>query len=743
MAMGFFRRRQKLMMVVMVVLMVAFLISGSIRGLLSSDPSKRPIGEVAGKEVRHYMLLQADMQIRLLRDWLGLGSGRVRRPRPGEGAFRAFLDLNADKNAPLAWTLLSREAEDMGVEITDRQVDEFFAASGWQGDAYRREIANLTAERFTEKQIRQAVARYLAVMEAFSAARVTAPPSLPEMHHLFRDLEERIQLEIVAFPAEDFVDKAKTPSSDEVAQWFDRHKHLLADDASNRSDYGFGYRLPDRAEVTWLLVDRDSVRRAVEPTREQMLEYWQRHKGELTEKVPVPSTAPATATAPATQPATAPATAAATAPAAEPEYKTVVITQFSRARTQISDILKDRLTDLKTADLLAEAEKTVAEYADDPAAYTKARDRMSAPAKPLLDRPVPATTLTNVTIRDVIERLERAAKVRIVFPFGQYEKFSLDAEVKLAQVQWPATTLAAALEQVRRHKKLDLPPLTWITCRAFPDAIFPTAPVNLAPVSAGTTGMIGFKELQEHDVLGSASRTAQAARREDLLAWIVSTATQFQGPRPRISPQIEVGGDFRQAMYVSGKRTGRLLWRLLAAERAHTPEAMDDAIRAQVVKDLKIKDAFDLARDAARKMLADLQAGKDLPALAKAAKVEVTRTAPFARKTFIPYIGQVFWSRVEGVGMDSAFIAKAFELAPADPEPPHDDRPAAVVPLARRRNVFLIRRIGYEPMTQDAFRAGLYRTAMILASRRQRREVQAWFALANVVRRVGFTPKTE
>ena len=731
MALGFFRRRQKLVIVLMVMLMVAFLLPASIRSIFQQDPSRRPIGEVAGKEIPHYMLLEADLQIRLLRDWLGLGSGRVSQPRPGEGAFRAFLDLNADKNAPLAWTLLSREADDMGVTITERQVDEFFAVSGWQGDVYRREIANLTAERFTEKQIRRAVGQYLAVMEAFSTARVTAPPSLPEMHHLFRDLEERIQLEIVAFQAEDFVDKAKAPSADEVAQCFDKHKHLLADDASNRSDYGFGYRLPDRAEVAWLLVDRDSVRRAVEPTREQMLEYWQRHKGELTEKMATP----ATATASATQPATA--------PGEEPKYKIVVITQFSRARTQIRDILKDRLTDLKTADLLAEAEKAVA-AADDPAAYTKARDRSRTPAKPLLDRPVPAMTLTGVTIRQVIERLEQAAKVRIVFPFGEYEKFSLDAEVKLAQVRWPATTLGGALEQVRQHKKLDLPPLTWITCRAFPDAIFPVTPVNLAPVSAGTTGMIGFKELQEHDVVGSASRTAKAARREDLLGWIVSTAKEFQGPRPRMSPQIAVGADFRQAMYVSGRRNGRLLWRLLAAERAHTPEAMDEAIRARVVKDLKIKNAFDLAQDAARKMLADLQAGKDLSELAKAAKAEVTRTEPFARKTFVPYFGQVFWSRVEGVGMDSTFIAKAFELAPADPEPPHDDRPAAVVPLARRRKAFLIRRVGYEPLTREAFDAtGLYRTAMILASQRQRREVQAWFAAANVIRRVGFVTKTE
>src|SRR4030042_247536 len=101
MALGFFRRRQKLVMILMVVLMVAFLIPTGIRGLFSPDPSQTPIGEVAGKKIPHYMLLEADMQIRLLRDWLGLGSGRSQYLRPGKGAFRAMLDLNADKNVPL------------------------------------------------------------------------------------------------------------------------------------------------------------------------------------------------------------------------------------------------------------------------------------------------------------------------------------------------------------------------------------------------------------------------------------------------------------------------------------------------------------------------------------------------------------------------------------------------------------------------------------------------------------------
>ena len=300
MAFGFFRRRQKLVLIIMVILMVAFLIPTSIESFGRRSEGDTVVGRAGQEDITIGMVWSAERDLKVLTDALAIGSGQVFRE--GEGAYAMFRRINA-REAVHAWTLLVHEAKALGLGVTDQDVADFLAASGWVGDQYRQQVANLHAANLSERDLRRGVANHLRVSRAFDAARVGGPPTLPQIRLLYRDLRERIDLAMVEFPAQEFSAGAAEPAEAEIRQWFETRKHLLPDGPTNRTPFGFGYRQPERADIAWIMVYQDRLAPAVTVPDAQARAYWLSHRGELTKEVPLAPT-----TTPATGPATGPAT---------------------------------------------------------------------------------------------------------------------------------------------------------------------------------------------------------------------------------------------------------------------------------------------------------------------------------------------------------------------------------------------------------------------------------------------------
>lgn len=740
MALGFFRRRQKLVLIIMVLLMVAFLIPGSIRGLFERKPYKVAIGHAGDDKITQGMLLSADADIRILTRWLALGAGL----RPGEMAFVAFQSVNQGRNPALAWALLVHEARTLGVRVTRQEIDAFLAASGRTGESYQRLLADLTREKLGEKDLLRAVTSHLMIAKALEAGLVGVPPSLPELRVFYRDLRERIQLGLAVFEAEDFAGDAAEPSETEIREWFAERKRYLPLHPTNQTEFGFGYRQPNRADVAWLLVDQEQLTRAVDVPERLMREYWLQNKGKLTKEVPVTTTraAPTTTTAPTDTQPTQPT------PPAEPQTRTVVITRYSEAKPIIRDNLSARVAEDTAADLLAEARKLIDAHADSKDPYQHALSLMTSDAEALLGRKVDAPPPGPAPLETVVEQLEGASKVRIAYPYGEREKLTIDptVEVDLSKLKG-GLTLKQLLEEIGSQLKLPRP-IAWRTCRGLPDALFAAEPVDLMPVRAGRTGMLDFPELARTAPLDWAS-TAPGGGLP--LVGVVVTAQIFQAPGSPRTPLIEVGGDFGQAMYVYGPvGMGRLLWRLAAAKAEHEPERITPAIRQQIVRDIKLLRGFHKATEAAKKMLAQVRAGEDLEKLAEAQKRTFLETEPFARKepqpirTAAGYRMVLMLPNVPEVGRDAKFVEQAFSLVPDDPDDPAPPARADVALLRRARKLLLIQRVGYEPATESHFRdKGLDMAIPLLMRERYQRGVTAWLSLAGVGERVVYTARQE
>lgn len=764
MALGFFRRRQKLVLIVMVLLMVAFLIPSMFQGLGRGGSSKEVIGRIGDKEITMLTRRAAGADLDLLNTSLKLG--RFTRPRRGEGAFVAFLEVNAGKDSALTWALLLDEAREMGITVNEDQIDVFFAESGLTDELYQQEVSNLRQSKYgyTEKHLRRAVANYLTVMTAFETAIVKTPASLPELRHTFADMEERIQLAMVAFEADDYTADIPDPLVEQIVPWFNKYKTFIPRHPSNKTEFGFGYRRPNRVDVAYLFIDRDNVSRAVEPSKEQMELYWRRQGGRMKIKVPIPATGTVpsdsragkkptgnTATS-STGPAEPPAESTAEPPAvstAEPKFREYVTEKFTEARPYIRQIpkLMNDAFEKRMNVIISRARQAVGSFTDADDAYAAAAAEMIRPADALLQsRKVSALPFKKAALKAVIEELEILSKVKIVYPFGRHDKFSLDEQVVVRIEPWENDiTLGEALERIRKdNKKMDLPPIKWVTCAGFDDVnvIFPSEPVNLVPVSAGRTGMVSFNEIRRHEVLGWTGLSEESGEASQSVLSIAAGAEVFQSSvRKKHESLIKRGDDFDRAMYVFGRR-GRLLWRLVDARVANVPLKLNDEIRKEVVRDIKIFSGFKKARAAAETMKVKVdKKGGTLKEIAEAGKHKVIETKSFSRKT-MDRAGRMYWSYLPEVGQSREFIDTVFRLVPDDPDGPHKDRPTVVAPLYRGHKVMLVQRIGYEPASAMIFEGvGAYYTGKILSNQRLSRTVYVWFNGKNVAARVGYVPE--
>lgn len=738
MAFAFFRRRQKLVLIIMVFLMVVFLVPTGIRGLFSGR-HKTVIGNIGRKGITLGLVKAGKRDLRIIRRELGLMLSRW----PGQSMFELFIRINNEDKLPLAWVLLVHEAEQMGITVSDSQVEAFLKQQKLTDQTYQDEIANLNQLGFTERDLHQAISHYLMVMTAFESAAVSVPPSLPELKHVFRDLYERINLAMIAFPAEDFVVDAPEPSEQTIREWFERYKTLLPNHPSNKTDFRFGYRRPDRLDVAWLFIERDKVYAAIEPSDKQMISYWRQHKGELKKLVPIKTTA-TRPTGPTTNSSGGTvATTASTTQESKPKFREVIITQYSQAKPQIRKILKQQFTEVKMGELIAVLQKRIRQLAKKGDTYASVVKSMIHTAETPLARRIPAMPFTSAGLKMVIEQLGQITGIKIVYPIGKFSMLSIDGDVSIRTSDWKNITLAEALESI--EKQLKLPHIKWVTCEGFTDVIFPRHPVNLVPISSGRTGLVSFETIARDEILGNSYLARKAERfgnpGGDLLS-IAATARVFPATNSHHAP-IEIGSDYGQAMYVVGPKQGRLLWRLLAAEPSHTPAQLTAEIRREVIRDIKIAYGFKKALKTARTLKAEIdKTAITLDKVASAKKKTVMKTGFFTRKTFQSATGRISWSYVPGVGVNRYFIEKAFSLAPRNPDEPVGDKPTAVVELYHQHEVMLIQMIGYEPVTKALFdQVGARLVTSLTMLTRWRQQVVNWFFAENVIKRVGYVSR--
>ncbi|MCK4850975.1 MAG: hypothetical protein KAT11_06480, partial [Phycisphaerae bacterium] len=285
MAMKWLRKHNKKILVVGgAFLMVAFLMprQDGCRG--RARAKDYPIAQAFGKTITLNEVRSAALELAILQG--------IRLPR-----------LVAD---PMDYVLLLREARQMRVPAGPQVVTKDIATTV----AKRNEVstlAQLAAKlagqqrlNFTidEKLLRRVLANFISVTRAqelilgrpgtipredgqvirdYRSALGLAQSSDKELELVFRDFNEQVDVEYVAFPACRYASKVSAPTDSEILAQFEAYKDEYSGSADN--EFGFGYKQPLLLKLEYIKLDLEKVKAQLErPSPETVRQYYDKHK---------------------------------------------------------------------------------------------------------------------------------------------------------------------------------------------------------------------------------------------------------------------------------------------------------------------------------------------------------------------------------------------------------------------------------------------------------------------------------
>ena len=759
MAFEFFRRRQKMVIIIMAVLMVSFLVGAQgLNAVLQKDPAKQTIATTTVGEVKWGEVLNAGSDLQILQLYLQMGNLQ-RAMEINWPLDREMIALGGSGAAERAYALLLKEARHAGYRAHDQEVDGILQQMGMpKGGQLRRDrVAQMRTRGFGgDDRLLEALGNWLTIHKAYVAAVVDAPPSENELRHLYRDLKERIDLKVATIKATDLLAEMPDPTEQQIQEQFSKNKDVFAGKYSQSNPFGFGYKQPDRVKLLYLFVGGDVVERVTVPSDKAVRDYYRDHRKEFEKAASTEEAASEPAEdAPATQPDQGPR-------------------KFSDVKDKIVKTLKSEAVAKRIDDVIARAEVLLSEYAATGQAgtspYQWVKAAMTKPADEMLAHRIEVVDIQNQRLDEAVASLARLAGLQaICYPYNGSGQSKVDPGVRVS-IKAGDISLSDALKEVDRQVKS--PEVKWVAFDLFEGVIFPDDDSGLAPLVAGESRMIGRDEALEDDLLANSS--TPAGQLVSYMAFMVDRFAEANN-----TPALVKVNEEGPRMEVAGARPGMLLWRVAEALPARSPESLDDDLRSQVVRDLKTVEALKAAADEAKPLME--QAAKvGLEQAAKDSELDTESTGFFARRrAFMPAelynlqarmgmieeveahyktltsVPVVFgWTDVPGLSlptpeMRQALAEKAFSLAPANIEPAEGDEPYPVKPYALTtvelpgmKEVLVIQRADYRPIVESEYQKnGRTQLAKALAGVNQWRMRAQWFSLEEVKKRVHYEEK--
>ena len=616
MAFGFFRRRQKLVMIIMVLLMISFLVGYQGFELFARRSDDPVIGRMGDEKIKLSQKQTADSDVTVLKRLAAL---------PWGGYFMVLQNANqGEDDLATSFALLQAEAHRAGIRVSPAEVEsEIDALARSYGGDVPTLLRNLREQKIGKIELASALEHWLMIVRYFEASQLTVPPSQPELEHFYRDTQEKIKLDVVTLKASDFLAKVGQPTDEEVRTLFlNFAKWSPGEQINEGNPFGFGYKQPDRANVQYLLVRSDVIGRISKPTDGEIQAEYLKDKAKYGDK------------------------------------------QLSDVYEEISNELLDSVKAKKTSEVinpLQTAIDALVKQGLPPGTniYEKVKDDMGATAENVLARTIEDPSGRGLHIdKPVVQAVADLARMAdldaICYPTDMEGGIKIAPDLRVSLNESKPITLGQALDKITEQclgpqahpstaasKPAPVPRIIWKTCKGLDRVIFAAGPENLDlfPLKAGQTGMKDAAEFSK-DPIGSAGQPGQ----EGDLVRQVFTARVFN--RPGVSPSAIVVGARAAAAGELRDMEGTLLWRLAEAKASYEPALADlnsdPQIRAQVVKDWRESRGYVLALDQAKAIVAaaktkGLEKALKEDAALKELKVtpEITDTGFFARKEVI------------------------------------------------------------------------------------------------------------
>jgi hypothetical protein len=773
MALGFFRRHQKMVIIVMVLLMGSFLIGPTaMRWVLGpSGPGEFGLGSVKVPVMRNLSSEdrnQADRDLAIFKAVSNVAGPAMQQWYVGQkpwplyfrNYFRTMQMIGAVNgegsatagNSLFSYMLLVAEAQGRDLEVSDPEVNAVLAGldvTGQGAEGVVSAIASHMQIPVSGEDIVGAIRRGLLISKCAELGVPLHPGSLADAREFYIEGgeivapngrrvpfggREKIRLEVVEVPASRFQSEVESlePQPQQIEEYFEAHRNLEPDLYPNSDSMGVGYRTPRKMEISWLLVDRKIVERASVPDPNSISAWITQNEETLFKEVPVEQ-APDEA-APAQEEAAEPTEGEDpndTEATEEPETRREPLSPREKDRRAI-EALRPGVVDKRMRSIVTGLQEKLIDAEGQPEQrYKNVLEKLTRSAQDALDQKL-NLSVYKVPLATALDDIQKQAGVQIVFPIGTFGDVTVSEDLLVSAPKANGGTLGETLEQLGREIKLELPQETWHTFSLLPGAVFPkTDIVNMMPVRYGSTGLLTQRQLAMHPMILSAS-----SGRQGLLQTLPRESEEALKRRlGKEGPVMNVGPD---------DQASRLVWQLARYESATSPERLTDALKQEVVDDWRMAQAYRLALEKAKQAVSDAES---MHAFASENELESTETPLLSRaeaysEFFTDLVGLRDRSTMD---LDHPqflqFWQAVTRLRPEDPASYFSpkSRQAVVVGVPAARSVLLLRRLDYVPAVESEFQENAF---SIIRSRYQSEIAQeayrVWLTYENIVNRTGF-----
>ncbi len=239
------------------------------------------------------------------------------------------------------WILLKNEAQLAGLRVPNVQAGEVLGKvipDIFNGQTYSQRIGALMNQHgIPEQELLTIFSNLLAVWQYAQMICSNENVTSSQITQIVAAGQERIDAELVEFDSAVFAEDEAQISNEEMLKHFDKYKKFIPSAVSEENPYGFGYKLPDRAQLEYIVVRLDDVSPLTTPPTNQEKEddYYRYREQEYTEQIP-----------------------------SDPNDPNSLLTQRIKTYAEVTDIISDKLLkkniNSKANEILQEA-KTLTE----------------------------------------------------------------------------------------------------------------------------------------------------------------------------------------------------------------------------------------------------------------------------------------------------------------------------------------------------------------------------------------------
>ena len=194
------------------------------------------------------------------------------------------------------WIMLTQEAQENGIIIAKDQVKLFLndiIPRLFNGATYQQVINAMVnvpvdAERMpvTENQILTAFGKLIGILEYSRFVCSSEDVTEEQIMASIKSELQTMDVNYVKFNPEVFIKEATEPTAEKQNEQYEKYKNYFTGDVSQDNPHGFGYKIPNCAQLQYMLIKVSDVEKIVpKPTQEEMENFYTQNKSAFTSLV--------------------------------------------------------------------------------------------------------------------------------------------------------------------------------------------------------------------------------------------------------------------------------------------------------------------------------------------------------------------------------------------------------------------------------------------------------------------------